>query len=75
MIFESGIKKAKSTKLILRSRLAKITPDAVGLNSFLLEHYGFSKQTKIELDYEADFFMEVDILSALKRLRFLRLTT
>ena len=60
---------------LMRSRLAKITPDAVGLNSFLLEHYGFSKQTKIELDYEADFFMEVDILSALKRLRFLRLTT
>ncbi len=44
----------------MRSRLAEITPDAEGLNSFLLEHYGFSKpvQTKIELDYEADFFME-----------------
>jgi superfamily II DNA or RNA helicase len=45
---------------LMRSRLAGITPDAIGLNNFLLEHYGFSKpvQTKIELDYEADFFME-----------------
>lgn len=45
---------------LMRSRLAEITPDAEGLNNFLLEHYGFSKpvQTKIELDYEADFFME-----------------
>lgn len=45
---------------LMRSRLAEITPDAVGLNNFLLEHYGFSRpvQTKIELDYEADFFME-----------------
>lgn len=49
---------------LMSDRLAKIAdaPTAEGLNNFLLEHYGFSKQTKIELDYqlnyEADFFME-----------------
>ena len=44
---------------LMRSRLEAIAPDAEGLKSFLLEHYEFSKQTKIEeLDYEADFFRE-----------------
>ena len=45
---------------LMRSRLEKISADAEGLNNFLLEHYDFSKpvQPKIELDYEADFFME-----------------
>jgi hypothetical protein len=44
---------------LMRSRLETMAPDAEGLKNFLLEHYGFSKQTKIEeIDYEADFFME-----------------
>jgi len=43
----------------MRSRLEEISPDAEGLNSFLLEHYGFSKpvQKDIAFDAEADFFM------------------
>lgn len=49
----------EQTKDLIKAEV-EVSPDAEGLNSFLLEHYEFSKpvQTKIEIDYEADFFME-----------------